>query len=189
MNSDGTTQHSTLQERGLALLRSVSQYGQPLENHCIRLAEFSIALAKNNDIDLNEDLTRCVCFLHDIGLCVDDIAEKNYLKRGLNFVRPKVVEWGIQGEDLTLFEDIFLFNHSIRKVPGLDQRAEMVRLAVSVEHSFGVFSHGLDRTTRRETFSRYPRTGFNRVLMSFFKKSLVDDGPTQLFGIFLPRPQ
>jgi len=176
-----------LEGKGLDLLRSVSEYGEPLENHCRRLADFSLALGDDRGIGLDEDLVRCACYLHDIGLCITHPEERNYLRRGLDFALPRVKEWGVRGDDLALFEEIMLYNHSLKRVPGLDPRAEMVRLAVGVEHSFGVRSHGLSKESRRAVFARHPRRGFNKVLMSFFKTTLVDDGPTQVFGIFLPK--
>ncbi len=178
-----------LEDSGLDLLRSVSPYGDALENHCIRLADLSLALAANRGVEMDEDLLRCATYLHDVGLCVKSPGQPNYLKRGLAHVRPHVQRWGVSGRDLQMLEEVMLFSHSLRPVPGSTPQADLVRLAVSVEHSWGVLSHGIDRATLRSIFSRHGRLDFTRVLWEFTKTTLADDGPSQLWSIFLPRPR
>ena len=175
-----------LREKAMEILDCESSYGKPLENHCLRLAEFSMALAESEGIEMDEDLIFAACYLHDIGLCVKDPTEKNYLKRGLKFVRGKVQNWQLDEHQARVLEDVMLYSHSVSSVPGISHQGDVVRRAVSVEHSFGRISQGLDSTVRRSVFARYPRRGFNRVLLSFFKIAIVEDGPKELVRIFFP---
>lgn len=176
-----------LQTRALELLRSVSPYGEPLENHCIRLAEFALAIGLREGLEPDEELVRTACFLHDIGLCVNYGSERNYLKRGLSFFQTRSADWGLDAEQRKMLDDALLYNHSLVKIPGIDPQADLVRRAVSVEHSHGLVTQGLDREFCRSVFAELPRHGFNRVLLSFFKIAAIDDGPATLIGIFFPR--
>ena len=176
-----------LQTRALELLRSVSPYGEPLENHCIRLAEFALAIGLKEQLETDEDLVRAACFLHDIGLCVKYDTEKNYLKRGLSYFQEQSVKWGLDAEQRKTLDDALLYNHSLVKIPGIDPQADLVRRAVSVEHSHGLVTQGLDRGFCRSVFVRIPRRGFDKVLLSFFKIATIDDSPSTLFRIFFPK--
>jgi hypothetical protein len=182
--TDGASKLETL---GLELLRAESPYGAALENHCIRLAELALALGTHQGVEMDEDLVRCATYLHDIGLCVKSPDQPNYLKRGLDFSRPHVQRWGVQGSDRKVFDEVMLYSHSLRKVSGMGPQADMVRIAVSVEHSWGGLSHGLDRATLQKIFSSHRRLDFSRVLWEFAKTTLLSDGPSQLFGIFFPK--
>jgi putative nucleotidyltransferase with HDIG domain len=176
-----------LQKRALELLRSVSPYGEPLENHCIRLAEFALAIGLKEQLEPDEDLVRAACFLHDIGLCVDYDTERNYLKRGLSFFQAQSAEWRLDAEQRKMLDDALLYNHSLVKIPGIDPQADLVRRAVSVEHSHGLVTQGLDRKFCRSVFVKIPRYGFNQVLLSFFRIAAIDDGPATLLRIFFPK--
>jgi hypothetical protein len=176
-----------LSEKALAILRRESSYGRPLEYHCLRLAEFTMALAESNGISMDEDFVVAACYLHDIGLCVKDETEKNYLKRGLKFARTEVGDWKLDRNQTKLLEDIMLYSHSLSPVPGISVEGDVVRRAVSVEHSFGRITHGLSPSFCRGVFSKYPRRGFNRVLLAFFRIAVVEDGPTELVRIFFPK--
>jgi putative nucleotidyltransferase with HDIG domain len=175
-----------LRDAALAILRTESPYGVALENHCLRLAELSLALAEQRAIALDEDLIRAGCLLHDIGLCVKNPRQRNYLERGLAFVEPRMDEWGLAEEPRAILRDVMLYNHSLRSVPGISPAADAVRLAVQVEHSLGRISHGLPPAVCRAVFARYPRHDFNRVLLEFFKIVVREDGPSELLRIFLP---
>jgi hypothetical protein len=175
-----------LNDEALEILRANSPYGIALENHCRRLAEFALALGEQRQVPLDEDLIRAGCFLHDIGLCVKNPRTANYLERGFEFVEPQIEEWALDEDQRRVFSDVMLFNHSIKEVPGISEPAEMVRLAVQVEHSLGRMTHGLDAAFCRGVFDNFPRHDFNRVLLSFFKTVMMEDGPLELFRIFLP---
>jgi hypothetical protein len=168
------------------LLRQVSVYGSPLENHCQRLAEFALALGKQRGIALPPDLIVAAAFLHDIGLCVEDAEERNYLKRGVIFVASYLEKWHLNDREKEIVEDVMLYSHSLKPVPGISAEGELVRLAVRIEHSLGRFTHGLDGDFCRAVFAKYPRKGFNRVLLSFFRTTVVDDGAVELRRIFFP---
>ena len=176
-----------LQEKALEILRGESRYGRPLEYHCLRLAEFTTALSELHDKELDEDLIYAACYLHDIGLCVKDPEEKNYLKRGLKFVLTKIDDWNLDDGQMKVLEDVMLYSHSFASVPGISEEGNLARQAVSVEHSFGKISHGLDSHICKEVFAKYPRHGFNAVLLDFFKIAIVDDGPKEVFRIFFPQ--
>jgi hypothetical protein len=79
-----------------------------------------------------------------------------------------------------------LYSHSLKPVSGISPEGELVRLAVRIEHSLGQLTHGLDREFCRSVFAAYPRKGFNRVLLSFFRTTIVDDGAGELRRIFFP---
>ena len=175
-----------IRDRALTLLRTVSKYGEPLENHCSRLAELAIALGEIEQIPMDEDLIWGACFLHDIGLCVKDPSERNYLKRGFKLVQKESAAWNLNEDQRQAMKDALLYNHSMSTVPGIHPLAELIRKAVSVEHSFGRITHGLDKRTVSSVFSKYSRKGFNRVLLSFFRIAILEDGPTELFRIFFP---
>ncbi len=176
-----------LQQKALNILRNESPYGKPLENHCLRLGEFTMALAKSMGTEIDEDLVLAACYLHDIGLCVKDPTTKNYLKRGLKFARTKVGDWGLEEHQAKVLDDVMLYSHSISPVPGITVEGDLVRRAVSVEHSLGRLTQGLDPAICRDVFAKYPRRGFNRVLLSFFKIAIMEDGPNELLRIFFPK--
>ena len=169
------------------ILRRVSVYGLPLENHCQRISEFALALGQQRGIAMPPDLIVAAAYLHDIGLCVEHPTEKNYLKRGLLFIYPYLEKWHLSGSERKIVEDVMLYSHSLKPVPGISPEGELVRLAVRIEHSLGRFTHGLDRGFCREVFTKYPRKGFSRVLLSFFKTTVVDDGGMELGSIFFPK--
>ncbi len=176
----------TLRERGLNLLRSCSKHGQALENHCLRLARFTMALADKEGIAVDEDLTYAACYLHDIGLCVEDPTEKNYLKRGHQFALERTADWGLTEPQKKFLADVMLYSHSLAAVPHISAQGDLVRRAVSVEHSLGKMRHGLDAATCRAVFREFPRRGFNRVLLSFFRIAILDDGIKELVRVFFP---
>jgi hypothetical protein len=168
------------------LLRQVSVYGAPLENHCRRLAEFAIALGEKRGVAMPADFIVAAAYLHDIGLCVDVPDERNYLRRGLLYIWPYVQKWHLSNEEQRIVEDIMLYSHSVKSVSGISPEGELVRLAVRIEHSLGQLTQGLDRAFCRSVFAAYPRKGFNRVLLSFFRTTIVDDGAGELRRIFFP---
>ena len=175
-----------IKEQALQILQEHSPYGVPLENHCIRLAEFTLGLAKLRGIDANPDLVYAGAYLHDIGLLVPNDDSKNYLYRGAAFVTPYLEEWGLGQKEKRQMNDMLLYNHSFRTVSGISPLGKAMRCAVQVEHSFGKWSHGLDRGVRKEIFKQFPRNGLNSVLFDFFKISLKRDGTTELLRLFFP---
>ncbi|MDJ0763213.1 MAG: HD domain-containing protein [Myxococcota bacterium] len=175
-----------LRDRALNLLRAHSPYGVPLENHCLRLGAFARAISEKGGVPFDEDLMYAACFLHDIGLCVKDPSEKNYLKRGLKFARSHIWNWDLSDAQRRVFEDVMLYSHALRTIPGITPGGELVRLAVRVEHSLGTYSHGLDKDSIRQVFDAYPRRGFNRVLLAFARTAVLEDGPTELVRVFFP---
>jgi len=97
-----------------------------------------------------------------------------------------VDSWGLEARDRRAFEEMMLYNHALSPVGPLDDRAEMMRRAVQVEHSFGLHTHGLDRSLVREVFQTHPRRGLTPVLLDFGRVTLLQDGPRQLWHIFMP---
>jgi len=175
-----------LRRRALELLREVSDHGTPLENHCRRLTEFATALAALDQVPIERDLIAAAAYLHDVGLLVSEPADRNYLRRGQQWVAERTASWELDAGQRKVLDDVMLYSHSLQTVPGISPAGELVRRAVRVEHSLGRLTHGLDRATVVEIFARIPRAGFNRVLLSFFKTAIVDDGPTELLRIFFP---
>lgn len=175
------------QEKGLNILRAHSPYGQPLEYHCLRVAQFALALARHEHVVMDPDLTHAACYLHDIGLCAGDPADRSYLKRGRNFAMTQIDDWQLDEAQTKILEDTLLYNHSLVQIPGISIQADLVRRAVSVEHSLGALHHGLDRSFIKAQFRSYPRAGFNSVLLSFARTTIVDDSWVELFRIWFPR--
>ena len=182
-------------EEALKILRKESRFGQALENHCLRLFRFFIAISEQRNVKLNEDLSLAACYLHDIGLCVSEdpknqpqkFSDRNYLKRGVRFLSPVLDSWQLSEQERKIIEEQLLYNHSLRKLSKCTEEAELLRQAVGVEHSRGVLSHGLSRSICREVFKEFPRLNFNRVLLSFFRIALLTDTPFSLPGIVLPK--
>jgi len=160
--------------------------GDALDRHCQRLAAFTKLQAELNGVPLDADFVDATAWLHDIGLLVKVPGTHNYLDRGLRFVEPLLESWDLPDRDRGIFEQMMLYNHSARPVAGLCDEAEMMRRAVQVEHSFGVFTHGLVRAHVREVFRRYPRRGLTPVLLDFGRITVMHDGPGQLWHIFRP---
>jgi hypothetical protein len=160
--------------------------GDALDRHCQRLAAFTLAQAERNGVVLAPDLVRATAWLHDIGLLVKLDGTRNYLDRGLRFVEPLVDSWELPERQRRMFEQMMLYNHSARPVPGLCDEAEMMRRAVQVEHSFGLHRHGLARAHVRDVFRRYPRRGLTPVLLDFGRITVLHDGPGQIWHIFRP---
>jgi len=125
--------------------------------------------------------------LHDVGLFVRDPGEPNYLRRGANLIEPWLADWGLAGDDARALREMMLHNHALRPVPGVGRAGELFRRAVQVDHSRGRLRHGLSRSYCRALFRRHPRLRFNRVLLGFFRTTLVEDGLAQLLPILFPR--
>ncbi len=160
--------------------------GDALDRHCQRLAAFTLAVAERNGIVLDPDFVAATAWLHDIGLLVKLQGTHNYLDRGLRFVEPLVDSWGLEDRQRRVFEEMMLYNHSMRPVAGVCEEAEMMRRAVQVEHSLGVVTHGLDRARVRQVFGEHPRRGLTPVLADFGRITVLHDGPGQLWHIFRP---
>ena len=169
-----------------SLLRRVSAYGAPLEYHCCRLAEFALALGEKRAVAMPADLIVAAAYLHDIGLCVEMSGERSYLQRGLLYTWPHVQRWRLSHEEKKILEDVMLYSHAIKPVPDISPQGELVRQAVRIEHSLGRFPHGLNGDFCRSVFARYPRRGFNRVLLAFLKTVLVNDGARTLGRVLFP---
>jgi hypothetical protein len=160
--------------------------GEALDNHCRRLAAFTLAIAERNGVALDPDFVRATAWLHDIGLLVSLPGTRNYLDRGLRFVEPLVDGWDLPPRQRRIFEEMMLYNHSFRPLPRLSDEAEMMRRAVQVEHSFGLLTHGLDRAGVRAVFRDHPRRGLTPVLLDFGRITVTQDGPAQLWHVFHP---
>jgi hypothetical protein len=160
--------------------------GDALDRHCQRLAAFTLLQAEANGVQLDPDFVEATAWLHDIGLLVTLPGTHNYLDRGLRFVQPLVEGWELSAEQGRIFEQMMLYNHSVRPVPGLCAEAEMMRRAVQVEHSLGLRRLGLERDRVRAVFGRYPRRGLTPVLLDFGRVTVLHDGPRQLWHIFSP---
>jgi len=172
-----------------ALFEANTPYpGPALPHHNQRIAAFTLALAERAGLAVDEDLVRAGCWVHDIGLLIPDRRDPSYLRRGWAFVEPRARCWGCKGDRLATLRDVLLYNHALRPVPGAAPTAELVRRAVQVEHSLGRVRHGLERARVREIRRRWPRAGLTRVLLSFARTTLFEDGPKQLGPMFFPTP-
>ena len=160
--------------------------GPALENHNLRILAFTLALGRTNDVSLDEDLVAAGSYLHDLGLLVSDPTEPSYLRRSWRFVEGHARSWGVDPDGLRVLEQILLYNHSLRSLPGLEPAAELVRRAVQIEHSRGLRRHGLPRASIREVFARHPRLDLTRILLDFARITFIEDGTRQLLPMFLP---
>ena len=173
-------------EKALTVLSAHNTYGEPLENHCVRLAKFALALAEKEAVDVDEDLIYAGAYLHDIGLLVADDDSKNYLIRGDAFVTPLMNEWALDDFQKQQMHDMLLYNHSVAAPKPITAAGDTIRRAVQVEHSLGRWSHGLDKRLIKRIFTDYPRRGLNAVLMDFTKTSIQRDGVRELYHLFFP---
>ena len=176
------------QEQAEQLYRRTTPYqGIALDNHCIRLAELTLALGRVHAVEIDEDLLRAVCWVHDIGLMVKLDGEPAYPQRGLRFIAQMVDAWDLSPGRHRAVAEMMLFNHALRPVRGLTLEAEMLRRAVQVEHSLGLLRHGLDPGAIRDLFARWPRSGLTPILLDFARITVLEDGPRQLLRLFFPR--
>ncbi len=175
-----------IKEKAFDILCEYNPYGGALENHCIRLGEFAIALAARESLDLDYDLIYAGAYLHDIGLLVADDDSPNYLYRGVAFTAPLLDAWGLDAFQKQQMRDMLLYNHSFRTVTGITPMGEVLRRAVQVEHSLGKWSHGLERGVIKNIFRTYPRRGLNAILADFARISFKRDGVGEIYRLFFP---
>jgi hypothetical protein len=175
-----------IKEKAFDILCEYNPYGRALENHCIRLGEFAIALAARESLDIDYELIYAGAYLHDIGLLVASDDSPNYLYRGMTFIDPYLDEWGLDAFQKQQMRDMLLYNHSFRTVTGITPMGEVMRRAVQVEHSLGKWSHGLERGVIKKIFNAYPRQGLNAVLMDFTRISVKRDGLGEIYRLFFP---
>lgn len=161
--------------------------GNALLNHNLRISYFALEIACKRGIEVDEDLLRAGCHLHDIGLLIPEREEPSYLRRSWNFFSPYGKTWGLNNEQMKSMREMLLYNHSLRPLPCTSSPGELVRLAVEVEHSQGLLRHGLSPSYCRNVFKQIPRLNLNRILLDFARITIIEDGPCQLFRIFLPR--
>lgn len=177
-----------LAEQARALFEQYNRYpGQALLNHNRRIAAFARELAHKRNVSVDADLLGAGCHLHDIGLLIAERADPSYLRRGWRFFAPYGRRWGLDSVQRAAMREMLLYNHSLRPLPGPCGYGELVRLGVEVEHSLGVWAHGLDWAFCRQVFERIPRLDLTRILLDFARITLFEDGPGQLFRIFFPR--
>jgi hypothetical protein len=176
------------EDRAREMFEGASPYeGVALEYHNRRLMEFALAIARQERVDVDEDLMRTGCWLHDYGLFVQKDGEPSYLKRSWRAVEPVAREWGMGERALAEIKDMLLYNHGMRRVKGIRPMGDLVRRAVHVEHSLGGFSEGLRHGTVHRVFEKYPRSGLTTVLVDFARITIVQDGTLQLWPMFFPR--
>ena len=160
--------------------------GKAMENHCLRIAAFTMALGEQRGVPLDEDLVFAAGYLHDFGLYIKNPEEPLYLRRGWRFIEPLAWKWGLTTEQYVDFRNMLLYNHALRPLPGLEGAGDLMRRAAQVEHSFGRWSHGLDRKTRKRIFDTYPRLDLTRILVDFARITFLEDGASTLVPMFFP---
>ncbi len=160
--------------------------GDALENHCLRIAEFTMALAQTRDIPLDKDLVFAAAYLHDFGLLIKNRRVPLYLERGWRFVEPFASHWELDAEQYRELRDMLLYNHSLTPLPDLTPAGDLMRRAAQVEHSFGRWHHGLDQSTRERIFRTYPRLDLTRILVDFARITFLEDGIRTLKPMFFP---
>ena len=173
-----------LEAKARALFEVQNRYpGPALANHCRRIAVFAEGLAGP---EADRELIRVAAWLHDIGLLIPDRAEPCYPRRSWSFVAPHAESWGLSAERRGRLRWMLRYTHSLRPIPGLDPLADAARRAVQVEHSRGLWSHGLGRDFVRAVFAEHPRSGLTAILLDFARITLLEDGPSQLGPVFWP---
>lgn len=160
--------------------------GDGLPNHCLRLRDLTLALARQRSAEVDTDLVAAGAWLHDIGLLVEDDREPRYLRRGLLYCEPYMDAWELKGSSRQDLSDILLYNHALRAPASITPTAELLRLAVQVEHSKGLIRNGLVRQEIRKIFKAHPRDNFNNVLADFTRITLFRDGVSTLVPTFFP---
>ncbi len=168
--------------------------GKALENHNIRLGHFATALAEKAGLPVDRDLLWTGCYLHDFGLLVNGSKlgqpeldlEPLYLRRSWLAIREQASEWGMSPNQREVLRDILLYNHGLLPQRRIAPIADMVRQAVHVEHSRGLFGHGLSKSFCSGVFRDYPRLDLTHILVDFARIAVLQDGPAQLLPIFFP---
>jgi hypothetical protein len=160
--------------------------GDGLPNHCLRLRDLTLALARHRGFDADADLVAAAAWLHDIGLLVDDPEESRYLPRGLRYCEPYMDAWGVTGEARRELSHMLLYNHALHVSGEVAPTAEILRRAVQVEHSRGLIRNGLSRGEVKRIFREHPRGNFNKVLADFTRIAVFKDGVGTLLPTFFP---
>ncbi|MBN2529552.1 MAG: HD domain-containing protein [Deltaproteobacteria bacterium] len=176
-----------ISEKAFEIFSTYNSYGIALENHCIRLCKFALALAAKEYQEVDEDLLVAGANLHDIGLLVPNDDSPNYLYRGLAFALPLMDQWKLTDFEKRQMRHMLLYNHSLRLPFDITPAGDLLRRAVQVEHSLGKWSHGLDHQTIKNIFASWPRHGLNSVLVHFTRISLRRDGVSEIYRLFFPK--
>jgi hypothetical protein len=56
--------------KSLAVRKARSSLGVTLDDHCVRVAEFTLALARQEQVEHDVELVWAAAYLHDVGLMV-----------------------------------------------------------------------------------------------------------------------
>ncbi len=181
---------STHAQAAQALFWAHNPYpGPALAAHNQRILAFALALGEQHHLSVDPDILAAACWLHDMGLLISEQEPRNYLHRGWHFVARAAADWGLTpAQRLTLAHGL-LYNHALCRPRGIDPTAELIRLAVQVEHSRGLRRHGLARAGVKDVFARHPRGDLTRILIDFARRTLREDGPRQVPAIFFPKAE
>jgi hypothetical protein len=180
-------QSRNLAKKAQLIFENASPYAGPaLLNHNLRIAWFTMALGKLNNISLDQDLIFAACHIHDFGLFFLEPAEPSYLKRSWRFIKKYLIQWKLTLSEMAIFRDVLYYNHSFHSVKRRCLEADLVRKAVEVEHSYGIAHNGLGPSFYKSVEKKFPRLNLTGVLVDFARITFIEDGVKMLFPMFWP---
>src|SRR5687768_5276088 len=131
-----------------------------MERHTVRCFLLCELLDRQNNADLDREVTLCASFLHDIGL-YDKVSEGGvYTDEGGAFARELGREHGWDERRADLCAEACARHHSVRKQWEQGAEVECLRLADRIEVSGGLSRAGLSGGQIKAVFSDAPRDGF-----------------------------
>lgn len=156
--------------------------GGPIERHSERVARFALALAGSRPVD--EELLRCACWLHDIGLFDDPSAKDAYVTTGRARTRELLAHW--EPARLQRCCDAVELHHTLRPVTDRGYEVELLWRADRVEVSGGLLTGGLPRRVVRSVRREVPVAGFIPAVLRGLGRS-ARHRPRSLWRIVAPQ--
>jgi hypothetical protein len=168
-----------------AVFERVSPYaGGGFRHHCRRLHRFACALLDAEGLELDRDVAYMIAMWHDLGLVTEQDEGHDYLQRSRALFHREANGLELPGTDPEVLDQCLLYNHRLQSVPNLGPEAECFRKAVMIEHSRGLLSFGVDRSTIKIAFEEFPWDNFERVLLDFAWRTIKREPLTLVRGIF-----
>ena len=165
-----------------ALRAAEGDEGGPVERHSERVHRFAVAIAAGRVFD--DELLRCACWLHDIGLFDGPGATAAYVTTGRARTRELLAHW--EPARLQRCCDAVELHHTLRPVRDRGLEVELLWRADRVEVSQGLLREGLDRALIRSVRSEVPVRGFVPAVVRGLGRSLRNR-PGSMWRIFAPK--
>jgi HD superfamily phosphodiesterase len=151
----------------------------PMARHSERVFLLAEKLAGGQDID--RELLRCACYLHDIGLFEPVDGHDAYVTEGRRYAERLLAHW--EPDRLRRCADAVEFHHASRSQESKGLEVELVRRADRIEVSQALDRQGLDRAVIREIRQAVPVRGFTPAVLRLLGRHALRR-PGSLPGIF-----